>query len=105
MEEKPTGTQYTDMSERNLLKWQLDYTMPKIIDDFKAIPDNKLGWRPAKRTRSAGHIFGHIIHTERRHVGWFLQGVNDIPEKYNIFGSLTFSDPSEEEILKAVGSK
>ena len=103
MEEKPI--QYTNMSERDLFKWQLDYTMPQIIDDFRAIPDSKLGWCPAEKTRSAGHIFGHIIHTERKHVGCYLQGVNDIPEKYKIFWSLTHTDPTEEKILKAVGSK
>lgn len=105
MEEKPTEPQYTDMSECDLFKWQIDYTMPKIIDDFKAIPDNKLGWRPAKRTRSAGHIFGHIPVTERKHVGMIIQGKNDIPKKYGIFFSLTRNDPSEEDVLKALGSK
>ena len=103
MEEKPI--MYTDMSERDLLKWQLNYTMPQIIEDFRAIPDNKLGWRPAKRTRSAGQIFGHIVVTERGHVGHFLEGVDDIPEKYTIFRSLTHYEPTEAEVVKAVGSK
>ena len=104
MEDKPI--MYTDMSERDLLKWQLDYTLPMIIKDFKAIPDNKLGWRPAKKTRSAAQIFGHIVITERCHVGCFLQGINDIPEKYNrVFGSLTCGDPTEEEVSKAIGSR
>lgn len=103
MEDKPI--MYTDMSERDLLKWQLDYTMPMIIKDFKAIPNDKLGWRPARKTRSAALIFGHIIVTERRHVGCFLQGIDDIPVKYNrVFGSLTCCDPTEEEVLKAIGS-
>ena len=35
---------YSDMSERDLLKWQLDYTMPPIItdEDLKEVPKNTL---------------------------------------------------------------
>jgi len=104
MDEKPFV--YTDMSERDVYRWQLDYTMPMIVKDFRAIPEDRLSWRPAKKTRSAAQIFGHIIVTERCHVGWFLQGINDIPEKYNsVFGSLTHCNPIEEEVLKALGTR
>ncbi|MEE8397745.1 MAG: DinB family protein [Desulfobacterales bacterium] len=59
------------------------------------------------RTRSAGQIFGHIIARERAHVRSFVQGINDdIPESFKVvFHSLTFSDPTEDEVLRAVGSK
>ena len=38
MTEKPF--MYMDMSERDLLKWTLNYTMPWVIDTFLAIPDD-----------------------------------------------------------------
>jgi len=31
--------------------------------------------------------------------------VNDIPEKLRVFGSLTYCDPTKEEVLKALGSR
>jgi hypothetical protein len=96
---------YSDMTERQLLKWQLDYTMPMILQDFRAIPKDKLAWRPARKTRSAGQIFGHMVVIERTHVGMFLQGVNDIPAQYRVFGSLTHCDPTEAEVLEAIGSR
>jgi hypothetical protein len=103
MEDKPV--MYTDMSERDLLKWQLDYTMPMIIKDFEAIPDDKLGWRPAKKTRSAGQIFGHIIATERAHIRGFVQGIDDSGKDAKLFHSLTSCDPDEDSVLRAIPSK
>lgn len=35
---------YTDMSECDVYKWQLDCTMPMIIKDFQAIPEDRLTW-------------------------------------------------------------
>ena len=96
---------YTDMTERDVYRWQLDYTMPMIIKDFEAIPDDKLGWRPAAKTRSAGQIFGHIIATERGHVRGFVQGIPDSGKGEDLFHSLTFCDPTEHEVLKAIPSK
>jgi len=84
---------YTDMTERAVYKWQLDYSMPMIIKDFEAIPADKLGWRPAAKTRSAGQIFGHLIATERAHVRGFVQGIPDLGKDAKVFRSLTFCDP------------
>ncbi|GEM_PF-1302150 len=96
---------YTDMTERDLLKWQLDYTMPSIIADFEAIPHDKLGWRPAAKTRSAGHIFGHLISVERKHTCAFVQGISTSDVEPKFFRSLTFCDPSQDEVLQAIPSK
>ncbi|MEI7833654.1 MAG: DinB family protein, partial [bacterium] len=103
MEEIPF--MYTNMSERDVYKWQLDYTMPNIIKDFLAIPEDRLTWRPAAKTRSAAHIFAHIIITEQQHISGFLQGIADIPEKFTGIRSLTHNDPTEEQTLTAIGSR
>ena len=60
---------------------------------------------PGKEDKIAAQIFGHIILTERGHIGCFLQTKRDIPEKYNVFGSLTCCDPTEDEVRKAMGSR
>lgn len=99
---------YTDMSERDLLMWQLDNTKPWIIRDFVAIPEDRLTWRPAERCRSAAHILGHIISTERAHFGLFLEGVNDLPARYghgSVFASLSSCDPTEAQVREAMGSR
>jgi hypothetical protein len=103
MPEKPF--MYSDMSERDVYRWQLDYTMPMNIGDFEAIPDDKLGWRPAERTRSAGQIFGHIIATERKHVRCILQGLAEHEKDEGLFRTLTFCDPHEKDVLRAIPSK
>lgn len=103
MEDKPF--MYTDMSECDVYRWQLDYTMPMIIEDFESIPDDRLGWRPAEKSRSAGQIFGHVISTERRHIRGFLQGINDMEKDEKLFWSLTFRDPTVEDVQKAIPSK
>jgi len=96
---------YTDMCERDVYRWQLDYTMPVIIRDFSAIPQDRLTWRPAAMTRCAAHIFGHMAVKERVHIGGFLAGVRDIPDKYSVFHSLTHCDPTEKQVLDAMGSR
>ncbi len=103
MEGKPL--MYADMSERDLLTWQLDYTMPMIIKDFEAIPDDKLGWRPAAKARSAGQIFGHIMATERVHVRGFVQGIDDFEKDAQLFHRLSRCAPSANKVVKAMASK
>jgi hypothetical protein len=99
------GFMYTDMSEAAVYKWQLDYTMPMIIRDFRAIPEERLTWKPAAKSRCAAQIFGHVAVNERGHIGRILQGVSDVPEKYRIFRSLTIFDPGGEQVLEAMGSR
>lgn len=94
-----------NMSERYLFKWQLDYTMEPIIDDFRAIPDDRIFWRPTRNTWSAGQLFAHMAVTERKHIGCILQGVDDIPKQFRIFISLSRCHPTDEEVCQAIRSK
>ena len=73
------------MSERGLIKYALDYTMPWIIDTSKAMPDDRLCIRPTPGVNAPAFVFGHIAVTERKHVGMFLEATDDIPTKYRIF--------------------
>jgi len=106
MSDKPV--QYRDISEREVLRYALDYTMPWIIDTFKAIPDDHVAVRPRPNINAPGYVFGHIAVTERKHVGMFLESVKDIPEKYMIFfgsGGCCEQSHSEDEIRAAIESK
>jgi len=100
-EEKPF--MYTDISERELIKWTLGYTMGWIIDTFESIPDDAMCVRPRPNINAPAWIFGHIAATERKHVGMALEGVNDIPEAYRIFHCVRW--PTDDEIAAAVESK
>ncbi len=100
MDEKPF--MYTDMSERELFKWLLNYTMDWAIRTFETIPDDALCVRPRPDINAPVWIFGHIAVTERFHVGCVLEGVDDIPEAFWLFRA---PDPTEEQIREVVESK
>ena len=99
-EDKPF--MYTDISERELIKWMLGYTMDWIIETFEAIPDDAMCVRPRPNINAPAWIFGHIVVTERFHVGGVLEGVNDIPEEFRVFRA---RKPTEEQIRAAFKSK
>jgi len=94
---------YQDMSERDLLKWALDYTMPWVIQTFKSIPDDRLALRPLPRINAPAWVFAHIAVTERKHVGLCLEGIDDIPKHLRIFH--TGKKPTEDAIRQALESK
>ncbi len=97
-----TPFMYTDMTERDLLRWVLDYTMPWVIETFEAIPDDCLAVRPRPHINAPGWIFGHIAVTERVHVGHALEGADDVPGSFAVFRSAA---PIEEETRQAIESK
>jgi len=90
------------MTKRELVKWTLDYTMPRIIANFEAIPDELVCVRPRPNINAPGWIFGHIAVTERLHVGRFVEGVDDIAKAFRIFRA---PRPSAEDVRGAVESK
>ena len=94
---------YSDISERQFIKWTLGDTMGWIIDTFESIPDEALCVRPRPNINAPAWIFGHIAVTERKHVGMVLEGVDDIPEAYRIFHCAR--RPTDDEIAGAVQSK
>ncbi|MDQ1326890.1 MAG: hypothetical protein QG641_170, partial [Candidatus Poribacteria bacterium] len=102
MAEEPI--QYTDMSERDFIKWNLDYTMGQTIEFFEAIPPDHLCIRPMPNINAPGWIFGHIITAERAMIGGFTQGVMDIPRKYVVFSGL-WSIPTELQLRDVLEPK
>ena len=97
--EKPI--QCTDMSERDFIKWNLDYTMERTIEVFESIPEEHLCLRPRPNINAPGWIFGHIITAERAMIAGFAQGVMDIPGKYWVFSGQSVPTESElRDVLK-----
>ena len=96
--EKPV--QYTDMSERDFIKWNLDYTMQRIIETFESFPEEHLCLRPRPNINAPGWIFGHIIGGERAMIGGFAEGVMDIPGKYWVFSGQSM--PTESQLRNAL---
>jgi hypothetical protein len=72
---------YTDLSERQLLGWQLDYTMDRVIRTFESIPADVLYARPRPNINAPAWIFAHIVAAEQGHVGACCQGVEATPDR------------------------
>lgn len=101
MMEKPI--QYTDMSERDFIKWNLDYTMEQIIKEFQSMPEEHLCVRPKPNINAPGWIFGHIMCAERAMIAGFTQGVMDIPGKYWVFSGQSI--PTESQLRDVLEPK
>lgn len=100
-----SGFMYRNMTERDFIFWNLEYTMNGVIETFKSIPDEWLCLRPHPNVLAPGWTFGHIAVTERVHVGMFLQGIDDIPTQYKLFYGRRAFDIPEEELSAAIQSK
>jgi uncharacterized damage-inducible protein DinB len=90
------------MTLREFIKWNLEYTMPRVIGNFEAIPDDLVCVRPRPNVNSPGWILGHVAVTERLHVGRFVEGVDDVPKRFRVFRA---AKPSGEDVRRVVESK
>jgi hypothetical protein len=94
---------YTDMSERDFIKWNLEYSMPRVLAVWDAIPEEQICRQPKPYLAAPAFVFGNIAVKERIHHAGFAGGVNDIPKKYAIFHG--FKMPTQAELEAAVDSK
>ena len=55
----------TDLSNREffILQWQEEY--PAFVDVFRALPSDKLGYRPHPQSRSAGELVALLVSAEK----------------------------------------
>ena len=93
-----------DIRDRVLIKDALDCTKARIVKCFEAIPDDALCEKLLPELSPAAWIFGHIVTTERAHIGGFAQGLWDIPQEYRILDSCA-SVPTEKDLMDCIGSK
>lgn len=100
-EEKPF--MYADMSERDFIEWNLDYSMRRVLATWDAIPEEHICLQPKPYLASPAFVFGNIAVKERFHHAGIAAGVNDIPKKYSIFHG--FSMPTRADLEMAVESK
>ena len=94
---------YTDMSERDFIRWNLDYSMRLVLATWDAIAEQYICKQPKPYLAALAFVFGNIAVKERIHHAGFACGINDIPEKYAIFHG--FRMPTEAELETAVESK
>lgn len=94
---------YTDTSERDFIKWNLDYSMQRVLATWDAIPEQHVCRIPRPYLNAPAFVFGNISVKERIHHAGFAGGVNDIPEKYNLFHG--FKKPTQAELEAAFESK
>jgi len=94
---------FTDMSERDFIRWNLSYTMEKIIRLWNAIPDEYLCVKPKPYLNAPAFVFGNIPVKERVHTMHFNVGPYDIPERYEAFHG--FYEPTQEQLEQALESK
>ena len=100
---KVKPSMYTDMSETQFIKWNLEYTEPYLLETFKSIPEDKLLVAPKKGIEPPALVFANCIIKEAIHIQGFNQGKLNIPEKYKCL--LWWQGASSEKKLKAVSSR
>ncbi len=90
------------MTNRDVIKYNLDYTMDWLIRKFELVPDDRIWVRPRPNINAPGWIFAHVAVTEREHVGAYLQGIDDVPPDWRrIF---RIHRPPTDEELQAVAA-
>ena len=94
---------YTDMSERDFIRWNLEYSMRRVLATWDAIPEEHICEAPKPYLAAPAFVFGNIAVKERIHHAGFAGGTNDIPEKYRLFHG--FQMPTRAELEAAVDSK
>ena len=100
-EDKPY--MYTDMSERDFIRWNLEYSMRRVLATWDAIPEEHICKQPKPYLAAPAFVFGNIAVKERIHHAGFAGGIDDIPKKYGIFHG--FKMPTQAELEAAVESK
>ena len=94
---------YTDMSERDFIRWNLDYSMRRVLATWDAIAEKYIYTQSKPYLAAPAFVFGNIAVKERIHHAGFTGGINDIPKKYEIFHG--FKMPTQAELEAAVDSK
>jgi hypothetical protein len=92
------------MTNREIVKYILDYTMDWSIRQFEQVPDKYVWVPPRDDLNAPGWIMGHVAVTERCHVGMFVEGVEDIPREWlRVFR--IHRRPSAEDLLSVAAPK
>jgi RNA polymerase sigma-70 factor (ECF subfamily) len=77
---------YTDMNERDFIKWSLAYTMPLIASlVVNEVPADHLWVRPAHKIDPPGWILGCFVNEESRIISMLRRERAEIPAKFGVF--------------------
>jgi hypothetical protein len=101
------GFMYSDMSESDFIRWNLDYTMPILIGLVAKIPDEELWEIPSPHVDPAAWVFGSQSVLENQIVSDLSQEESRIPDRLAPLGLSPWKsadDFSEQlETLRANG--
>lgn len=96
---------YTDMSEREFIKWNLAYTIPLVAASIKSIPEAHLWVRPAPFLDPPGWILGCCVTTENKVISGLRKRTTELPAGYGIFtGCPTLTTSITEGQLAELGT-
>ena len=106
-EETVTAVMYTDMNERDFIKWSLAYTIPLIATLVSDIPPDRLWVQPSPNVDPPGWILGCLVNEEERVLSVLRRERPEIPPRFRIFDECpsraTSAGPSQLARLKKGG--
>ena len=84
-EETVTAVMYTDMNERDFIKWSLAYTIPLIASLVSDIPPDPLWAQPSPNVDPPGWILGCLVNEENRVTSVLRREQPEIPPEFRVF--------------------
>jgi len=84
-EETVTAVMYTDMNERDFIKWSLSYTIPLIASLVSGIPPDRLWVQPLPNVDPPGWILGCLVNEENRVTSVLRRERPEIPPRFRAF--------------------
>ncbi|UCC69080.1 MAG: RNA polymerase sigma factor [Armatimonadota bacterium] len=84
-EETVTAVMYTDMNEREFIKWSLAYTIPLIASLVSDIPSDRLWVQPSPNVDPPGWILACLVNEENRVASVLRRERPGIPSRFQIF--------------------
>ena len=84
-EETVTAVMYTDMNERDFIKWSLSYTIPLIASLVSDIPPDGLWVQPSPNVDPPGWILGCLVNEENRVTSVLRRARPEIPPRFRVF--------------------
>lgn len=85
MADEPRAIMYTNMSERDFIKWNLGYTIPLIASLTTDIPEDQLWRRPSPSIDPPGWTLACFVNEENKVISFLRKEPADIPEKFGLF--------------------
>jgi len=84
-QETVAAVMYTDMNERDFIKWSLAYTIPLIASLVADISKDQLWVQPSPNVDPPGWIMGCLVNEENKVMSVLRREQPEIPPKFRVF--------------------